>query len=711
MRGGRILIGLLAPVLAAQALAQVQSTQQAQQGVGDFYGLGDYTYFSDTTPKPTPTPTPTSAPVAKTTVTSVPEPSAAVARTTASSARTAQPAASSNAAAAEPSAQSSSSTYTYPKGDMAGARAEAKALATPARQASGGIISSTDLPSTIPGFSSGPQPGEAYADDPDALIAAGGSAAGANEAWQLVTDPGRKVVTVPAGDLTRAQDVEKDPNSYLAGQSVGGTESSCKPLPPNGTTDYYEATCNKGAKLEETPATCTGRMDPVIVDTLRYFYYGVRDQNEGNGFARNSVMQAKVSAGICRVEAGTPHICDAQIELGAGGGNVEDYRRWCKSLSSMRTTAQLYSCSAEIPQAEIPAHQNYATGTVYLRKEGTREITLKRNEGSCPALVADTACTATGPEVCSEGPETRIIDGVSVTASCWAWSRPFTCQRITQASDCSDLENGGKCTFLRDECLDDPQVGACQVTTKVYKCPVPSPPTNDPKQYICGDDVYCIDGECEPVEREASTEFKDAVVGLHALGQANAEFDPDTLTLFSGKRQTCHKPVFGLVNCCAGKASGLITTAAGAAAIAGGPVAIAALATPFLTMFMCSNDEKLLDVQDRMGMCHKLGEYCSDKVLGICTSKKTAYCCFESKLSRILQEQGRPQINKPWGSAKKETCKGFTLDEFSRLDLSVMDFTEVYAEFVDAAKLPDEIETSRQIQERIKAYYEAKKSQ
>ncbi|MCH3756015.1 hypothetical protein LZC13_10395, partial [Campylobacter coli] len=65
---------------------------------------------------------------------------------------------------------------------MAGARAEAKALATPARQASGGIISSTDLPSTIPGFSSGPQPGEAYADDPDALIAAGGSAAGANEA-------------------------------------------------------------------------------------------------------------------------------------------------------------------------------------------------------------------------------------------------------------------------------------------------------------------------------------------------------------------------------------------------------------------------------------------------------------------------------------------------------------------------------------------------
>ncbi|KAK0340150.1 hypothetical protein LTR94_031697, partial [Friedmanniomyces endolithicus] len=182
---------------------------------------------------------------------------------------------------------------------------------------------------------------------------------------------------------------------------------TCTPLPPGaGAKGYYEAVCNKGSQVSEGSETCTARLVPTVVNTQRYFYYGVRDQNEGNGFARNSVMQAKVGAGLCRVEAGTPHICDAQIELGAGGGNVEAYRKWCKKQSSMNTTAQLYSCSAEIPQAEIPAHQNYATGTVYLRKEGTREITLKRNEGSCPALVADTACTATGPEVCTEGPET-----------------------------------------------------------------------------------------------------------------------------------------------------------------------------------------------------------------------------------------------------------------------------------------------------------------
>jgi conjugal transfer mating pair stabilization protein TraN len=34
-----------------------------------------------------------------------------------------------------------------------------------------------------------------------------------------------------------------------------------------------------------------------------------------------------------------------------------------------------------------------------------------------------------------------------------------------------------------------------------------------------------------------------------------------------------------------------------------------------------------------------------------------------------------------------------------------MDFREVYAEFVDAAKLPDEIDMSIQIQQKIQSYY------
>ena len=45
------------------------------------------------------------------------------------------------------------------------------------------------------------------------------------------------------------------------------------------------------------------------------------------------------------------------------------------------------------------------------------------------------------------------------------------------------------------------------------------------------------------------------------------------------------------------------------------------------------------------------------------------------------------------------------LDEFAQLDLSQMDFSEVYAEFTEAARLPDELETSVLIQQKIEDYY------
>ncbi|MCE3544430.1 conjugal transfer protein TraN, partial [Escherichia coli] len=65
--------------------------------------------------------------------------------------------------------------------------------------------------------------------------------------------------------------------------------------------------------------------------------------------------------------------------------------------------------------------------------------------------------------------------------------------------------------------------------------------------------------DCEPIEREASTEFKDALVALHSLGEAGKQFDPDNLTVFSGERGACSKKIFGASNCCSGKGVPLLT--------------------------------------------------------------------------------------------------------------------------------------------------------
>ena len=578
------------------------------------------------------------------------------------------------------------------------AREEGKAFGNAKRGDESLVPSSEAQAQAVPGYSGTNQPQSTYFDDPDALIAAGTAQRSTNESYRTVTDADRTRPAFSNAEIlattSRATSLEHDPSAYLADENIGSSTGQCQPLPPgSGAGGYYEATCNQGTKLDEVPRSCSIRMAPEITKIDAYKYFVVPDSAYGTPFARYSSMAPHVAAGTCKPTGVAMQACAAHRIYGVSTNKFcDDYY------------ATEYVCSQNL--RDIALLPSPITGEGWHEKTVQTSVTVKRVDG-CAEMAADAMCTAAAAgEVCTEGPETRIIDGVPVTQACWAWKRDFTCNVMSAGNDCGDLDANRQCTFLREDCLDDPQQGACKVKEKVYRCPTPDTPTSNAPQYICGDDVYCINGDCEPITREASTEFKDALVALHAIDDASKGFDPNNLTVFSGTRDTCHKPVFGLINCCAGKVSGALTVAAGGAALAGGPVAIAALATPFLALFACSQDEMKLDIKDRMGFCHKVGTWCSSSFLGICKTKKTAYCCFESKLSRVLQEQGRVQLNKPWGKPKNEQCKGFSIAEFQRLDLSKMDFTEVYADFLDAAKLPDEVQTMTEIQSKIQNYYD-----
>jgi conjugal transfer mating pair stabilization protein TraN len=89
---------------------------------------------------------------------------------------------------------------------------------------------------------------------------------------------------------------------------------------------------------------------------------------------------------------------------------------------------------------------------------------------------------------------------------------------------------------------------------------------------------------------------------------------------------------------------------------------------------MCKNREKELRKKRQAELCTYVGEFCSKRrkigFIRICVEKKRSYCCFNSRLARILQECGRPQIGKGWGDAKNPDCSGFTIDEFSRIDFT-----------------------------------------
>jgi hypothetical protein len=135
------------------------------------------------------------------------------------------------------------------------------------------------------------------------------------------------------------------------------------------------------------------------------------------------------------------------------------------------------------------------------------------------------------------------------------------------------------------------------------------------------------------------------------------------------------------------------SVSAGLQAYIGGlfnPATIALSAAIYLiTQFLLGNCDQQ-DMETSMliasGYCHLVGEYCETKwpIVG-CVQKAKGYCCFNSKMGRIIQEQGRPQLLSfqpagAWGSGESPNCRGFMPEEFQMLDFSRIDLSEYFGD-------------------------------
>lgn len=534
------------------------------------------------------------------------------------------------------------------------AKADGKAFGRDQAAAAQSAATTDPDANRVPNFGGVPNQ-SGYFDDPDRMAREAASQATANTGYRTMRDSMDRRAQFAPQDLdavvARSNVINDDPLSYTSGMGISGSQGRCVPLPPaSGTSARYMATCNVGYTATQETRSCTISLRAAARTVTNYLYYCPRFDPECTTY----------DLPYCRRSGSHPGPC------------LQGYKDgWGFHCTEPGDPIDEYTCSQTVAGQRI------------IRTSSRTEVTTSRDESQCAGLAADSSCQP-DTETCTDSdPVTRIVDGIAVTQPCWAWSRSYNCAQFTKAQDCQTLESTPGCSLVREDCLSGEP---CRTWERVYDCPVPDQPA-DTSQFICDGDVYCIDGSCETIEREANDEFKDAVVALNAMDQARREFDPDTLTLFKGMRNTCSSKVFGVLNCCKGKGFPLIP------------------GIQLLVALGCSREEMVLHQRDVQGLCAYAGTYCSDSFLGVCLTKKKVYCCFESKLSRILQEQGRQQLNKPWGKPKTEQCLGFTIDEFSRLDLSKMDFSEVYAEFTDAARLPDELQAATEIQQKIEDYY------
>lgn len=131
--------------------------------------------------------------------------------------------------------------------------------------------------------------------------------------------------------------------------------------------------------------------------------------------------------------------------------------------------------------------------------------------------------------------------------------------------------------------------------------------------------------------------------------------------------------------------------------------AIAVAVMVVMELMSCEPEEQQLGMHKGAGLTHYVGSKCSKKFLGACVERKQVYCSFNSKLAKIVNEQGRPQINKSWGTAQSPNCSGFTVAEFSRIDFSRLDFTEFVDDVMRAAEIPNPDQVSDLLSDKMEA--------
>ena len=100
-------------------------------------------------------------------------------------------------------------------------------------------------------------------------------------------------------------------------------------------------------------------------------------------------------------------------------------------------------------------------------------------------------------------------------------------------------------------------------------------------------------------------------------------------------------------------------------------------------LLACDQQEKLLSMKRGQNLCVYVGDWCKEKFLGACVERKQGWCCFNSRLTRIIATEGRKQLGRAWGPAQAPDCAGFTDAEITQLDFSTMDFQEFYAEILN----------------------------
>ncbi len=298
---------------------------------------------------------------------------------------------------------------------------------------------------------------------------------------------------------------------------------------------------------------------------------------------------------------------------------------------------------------------------------------------NCEGLLHEPSCMFKS-KTCDQPRSTRTFQGIPVTRDCWNETYNYICHSGSGSGNCKPLQDQG-CEQINSSCKSKTD-NNCNLYQQTYQCPILS--CSSSANVTCGDGKnYCLDGSCVDHSYKPSQDFAKGISALSAVSDASKHLDPSSLTIFAGHSSECSEIPMGFSNCCTEKGWGQD----------------AGLAN-------CSQEAKKLHEAREQGVVVKVGRYCSGSDPLPCLEHSQVFCVFNSKLARIIQEQGRSgQLGINFGSGKSPNCLGITPDQLKSIDLSKIDFQDFYADI--NAKKPDVNQMQQTIQQHVQQFQNA----
>jgi len=248
--------------------------------------------------------------------------------------------------------------------------------------------------------------------------------------------------------------------------------------------------------------------------------------------------------------------------------------------------------------------------------------------------------------------------------------------------NCRQLVARG-CRQIGSSCIYRTASGVCTTVDKTFQCLIRKGATTTRR--VCGNAAMCVDGNCFRTNAPPANDFAYVVSRFAAAGAAGASAGASGgVSIFKGSPERCNRTILGAKNCCTASPSGW-----GKAIVRG-----------------CPASAKRLAQARQAGQAIYIGTLCANKaIFGACLRKQEVWCVFPSKLARIVQKQGRLQLGIGWGGAQSPDCRGFTPQEFQRLDFSKMDLSEFYADIMTRMTPMSATKLGNRIQTRMQNYY------